>query len=117
MNTLSSNSEINKELEFLKEISAIQAQLFSPGIESRFSNEEEKKQFKRFRLKWSLFVGTVQIDIATVLVNELEENQVDFKDGIEAINEKIQDINDTVDFLNLLERGLNILGRIIDLTI
>jgi len=47
MNTLlsSSNSEIDKKLEFLKEISAIQAKLFSPGIESTFSNEEEKKKF------------------------------------------------------------------------
>ena len=117
MNTLSSNSEIDKKLEFLKEISAIQANLFSPGIESRFPDEEQKKKFKRFRLKWSLFVQTVQIDIASVLVDELENNQVAFSDGIKAINEKIQEIDDTVGFLNLLERGLNILGRIIDLTI
>jgi len=117
MNTLSSNSEINKKLEFLKEISAIQAKLFSPGIESRFPDEEQKKKFKRFRLKWSMFVQTVEIDIATVLVNELEKNQVAFEDGIKAINEKIQVIDNTVNFLNLLERGLNILGRIIDLTI
>lgn len=117
MNTLSSNSEINKKLEFLKEISVIQANLFSPGIESRFPAEDQKKKFMRFRLKWSMFVQTVEIDIATVLVNELEKNQVDFKDGIKAISEKIQEIDDTVGFLNLLERGLNILGRIIDLTI
>jgi prophage DNA circulation protein len=64
-----------------------------------------------------MFVQTVEIDIATVLVNELEKNQVAFEDGIKAINEKIQVIDNTVNFLNLLERGLNILGRIIDLTI
>ena len=64
-----------------------------------------------------MFVQTVEIDIATVLVNELEKNQVAFEDGIKAINEKIQVIDNTVNFLNLLERWLNILGRIIDLTI
>lgn len=117
MTPLSSDSEINKKLELLKEISATQAKLFSPGIESRFPDEEQKKKFKRFRLKWSMFVETVEIDIATVLVDELENNQVAFEDGIKAINEKIQEIDDTVGFLNLLERGLNILGRIINLTI
>lgn len=117
MSTLSSNSEIDKKLEFLKEISVIQANLFSPGIESRFSDEEQKKKFKRFRLKWSMFVQTVEIEIATVLIDDLENNQLAFEDGIKAINEKIQEIDDTVGFLNLLERGLNILGRIIDLTI
>jgi hypothetical protein len=64
-----------------------------------------------------MFVQTVEIEIATVLINDLENNQVAFKDGIKAINEKIQEIDDTVGFLNLLERGLNILGRIINLTI
>ena len=40
-----------------------------------------------------------------------------FKSGIEAINGEVQNINNTVGFLNLLERGLKILERIIDLTI
>ena len=114
---MSTPPEIDKKLTFLKEISGIQAKLFSPGIESTFSNEEEKKKFKKFRLKWSMFVQTVEIDIATVLVDELETNQVAFENGIKAINEKIQGITDTVQLLNLLEKGLNILGRIINLTI
>ena len=113
MNDLSSNSDIKTRLEFLQEISLIQAKLFRPGIESEFPDEEQQKKFKKFRLKWSMFVQTVDIDIATVLVDKLEENQSAFEDGIEAINEEIQEIDDIVGLLNLLERGLNILGRII----
>lgn len=117
MNNLSSNADIKARLEFLKEISLVQAKLFRPGIESEFTDEEQKKKFKKFRLEWSRYVQTVEIDILSVLVNQLEENQPAFEAGIEAINQEIKEIDDTVGFLNLLERGLNILGRIIDLTI
>ena len=102
MNSLSSNSDIKARLEFLREISLIQAKLFRPGIESEFTDEEQKRKFKKFRLKWSMFVQTVEIDIATVLVNKLEENQSGFEAGIQAINAQIQEIDDTVGFLNLL---------------
>lgn len=117
MANLSSNAEIKERLEFFKEISLVQAQLFRPGIESEFPDDEQKKKFKRFRLEWSRHVQIVQIDIATVLVNQLEKNQSAFEDGINSINQEIQEIDDTVGFLNLLERGLKIIGRIVDLTI
>ena len=113
MSNLASNSDMKARLKFLQEISLIQSELFRPGIESEFTDEEQKKQFKKFRLKWSMFVQTVEIDIATVLVNKLEENQSGFEAGIQAINVEIQEINNTVGFLNVLERGLNILGRIV----
>ncbi|MEL4895020.1 hypothetical protein [Crocosphaera sp. Alani8] len=116
------NSEIETKLiearlEFLKEISRIQSQLYTPGIESRFQDEQEKRKFKLFRLQWSMYVQRVEIDILSVLVDKLEENESAFKSGIEAINGEVQNINNTVGFLNLLERGLKILERIIDLTI
>jgi hypothetical protein len=117
MNALSFESDIDKQLKFLNEISIVQAKLFRPGIESEFPNEDEKKQFKKARLKWSIYVQTVEIDIATVLVNKLEKNQDEFEAGVQSINKEIQEIDDTVGFLKLLERGIQVLGKIVNLII
>lgn len=117
MTTLSSDTEIRARLDFLREISLIQAKLFRPGIESEFPDEDQKKKFKIFRLEWSRYVQRVEIDILSVLVDQLEENRNAFEAGINSINQEIQEIDDTVGFLNLLERGLKILERIIDLTL
>lgn len=114
---LPSNDDIKARLDFLKEISLVQAKLFRPGIESKFTNDTELKKFKKLRLQWTVYVETVEIDILSVLLDKLQENQSDFEDGIKGINQKIQNINDVVGFLNLIQRGLDILGQIIDLAI
>lgn len=114
---MSTLSLVEQKLKFLNEISVIQAKLFRPGIEVEFPDEAQKIQFKKSRLLWTIYVQTVEIDIATVLVAELEENKSDFEAGIESINEKIQEVDDTVDFLNLLGRVIEIIGRIINLKI
>jgi hypothetical protein len=111
------NSNNDKKLGFFKEIKDIQVKLFRPGIENEFQSQELKNKFIDYRLKWSDFVEKVEIDIANVLVNQLERNEGDFKDGIEAINQEIKKINDAVVFLNLLGRTIGILGKIIQLAI
>lgn len=104
-------------LEFIKEISLVQAKLFRPGIESTFFDPEEKKKFKLLRLDWSIYVARVEIDTLSVLIDRLEANEAGFEEGIKEINQTIQDINNTVDFLNLLKRVLGIIGRIVTLAI
>jgi hypothetical protein len=109
------NSEIEARLKFLEIISLLQSKLYRPGIESQFLDPDQKKKFKFFRLNWTLYVETVQIDILSVLIDQLELNRSEFEAGIEDINAKIQEIDDAVSFLARLERGLMILGRIIRL--
>ena len=117
MSELVSNTNINKQLEFLRNISEIKVKLFRPGIESEFSDQEQKKQFNEQRLKWSNFVNQVEINIAAVLVDRLEQNEAAFEAGIEAINQEIQEINDTVGFLNLFKSTIATLGRIVTLPV
>ena len=116
MSELKSNPDLDKRLKFLKKIKETQVKLNQPGIERKFS-DNQIEEFKEHRRKWRNYVETVQINIATVLVNQLEQNEAHFEAGIEAINQEIQDINDTVSFLNLFGRTIGILGRIIKLAI
>ena len=108
-------SELNKRLQFLQKIKETQVKLSRPGIESKFSSSNEIEKFQEYRRKWKHYVETVEIDIATVLVDRLKQNEADFEAGIEAIDREIQQINDTVGFLNLFGRTIGILGRIIKL--
>lgn len=117
MSELVSNTKIDKQLEFLRNISEIKVKLFRPGIESKFPNREQKKQFNEQRLKWSNFVNQVEIDIAAVLVDRLEQNEAAFEAGIEALDREIQEINDTVAFLNLFKSTIVTLGRIVTLPV
>lgn len=111
MTTVSSN--LDKQLEFLSQISDIEAKLYRPGIESEFSDENQKRHFKLDRLQWSMFVRRVELNTANVLLSKLEENSEEFEAGIQAIKQKIQAIEDSVGFLDLLGRGLEIISRII----
>lgn len=106
-------SDLDRQLEFQKKISDIETKLYRPGIESEFSDENQKKQFKIDRLQWSMFVQRVEFNIANIIVSELEQNESDFEDGIQELNIKIQAINDTVEFLNLFSRVLGIVNRIV----
>jgi hypothetical protein len=117
MNSLPFNAAIEKELEFLAAIKSVQVKLFRPGIESEFPDEEQKKQFKKLRLQWTLYVETVEIDIATVLLGKLQENEENLKNGIENIQKEIQKVDNTVGFLNLLGRIIEILGVVVKLAI
>lgn len=101
--------------KFLDEISAIQNQLTIPGILGKFPNDDQKRQFKQFRTEWRGLVNKTRIDIANILVNELKANEIELHEGIDAINKEIKKLDDTVGFLNLLGRTIEILGRIIKL--
>lgn len=101
--------------KFLDEISAIQNQLTIPGILGKFPNDDQKRQFKQFRTEWRGLVNKTRIDIANILVNELKANEIELNEGIDAINKEIKKLADTVGFLNLLGRTIEILGRIIKL--
>ncbi|MHC5771534.1 MAG: hypothetical protein ACYTXI_39485 [Nostoc sp.] len=114
---LNLNTDNGKQLEFLKNIKDTQVQLFRPGIEGEFPEQEQKNKFLDYRLKWSDYVQKVEINIATVLVNQLKQNELELKAGIEAIDKENQRINNAVDFLKVLDRTLGILGRIIPLTL
>ena len=101
-------------IDFFQKIKEIQVELYRPGIESKFTPNEIEK-FREYRRKWRNYVETVQINIATVLLDRLKQNETAFETGIEDINREIQEINDTVSFLNLVERTIGTLGRIVTL--
>ena len=106
-----------KAIEFFEKISAFEVKLYAIGIENRFPDPDELKKFKKFRLKWSFFVDEVQIDIATVLVEELQKLEPDLDEGIESLKKTIEDLQNTVDFLNLLGNVLGVIGQIVDVVI
>ncbi len=98
---------------FLDQISDVQNQLTTPGILGKFPDDEQKKQFKQFRTEWKKLVNQTRINIASILVNELKENEVEINQGIDAINKEIKKLDDTVAFLNLLGKMIEILGKVI----
>ena len=116
MSQLKFNLDSDKRLEFFEKIKEIQVKLYQPDIESKFP-PNEIEEFLEYRRQWRNYVETVELDIATVLVERLQQNETYFKAGIEAINQELQEINDTVGFLNLFERTIGTLGRIIQLAI
>jgi hypothetical protein len=101
--------------EFLDKISEIQNQLTIPGILGKFPDDDQKRQFKQFRTEWKRLVSKPRINIARILVSELEANEIELNEGIDAINKEIKKLDDTIGFLNLLGRTIEILGRIIKL--
>jgi predicted extracellular nuclease len=117
MSEVVSNIDIKKQLEFLKNISAIEEKLYQIGIESKFTNPEQKEEFKKHRHKWTSFVNTVKNNIGNILVNKLEQNEKGFEDGIKAITQAIQEINDTIGFLGILSRTIDIIENIIRVVI
>ncbi|MEH2128404.1 hypothetical protein [Nostoc sp.] len=117
MSEIAFNIDSNKKLAFLKKISAIEKNLYQAGIESKFTDPKQKEKFKEYRSKWTSFVNAVNINTATVLVNKLEQNDKGFEDGIKAINQEIQEINDTVGFLEILSRTIDIFDNIVRLGI
>ena len=113
-----SNFALNPREEFLDKIKDIEKRLYQPDIESKFSsNELELRKFKKYRGQWTIYVETVKNETLGELVERLEQNETHFEAGIEAINQEIQNLNNTVSFLNLFERTIGILGRIITLTV
>lgn len=106
-----------KAVEFFKVIKDFEVKLYAIGIENRFTDPDELIKFKKLRLKWSFFVDEVQIDIASVLVNELQQLEDEFKDGIKSLEQNVQDLQDAVDFLKLLGDVLGIIGKIVDIVI
>ncbi|MEH2203666.1 MAG: hypothetical protein V7K53_06230 [Nostoc sp.] len=117
MSEIVSNIDNNKQSEFFKKISGIENKLYEIGIESKFTNPEQKKEFKKYRHKWTSYVNTVRNQIGTNLVNQLEQNEKGFEDGIKAINQEIQEINNTVGFLEILGRTIDIIDNIVRLVI
>lgn len=115
MSEIAFNIDSNKKLAFLKNISAIDDKLYQAGIESEFTEPKQKEEFKKYRLKWTSCVNTVRNKIGNDLVNKLEQNEKGFEDGIKAINQEIQKINNTRDFLELLGKTIDIIEKIVGL--
>ena len=103
---------LEERQEFLDKISEIQNQLTIPGILGKFPDDDQKRQFKQFRTEWKRLVNKTRINIARILVSELEANEIELNEGIDAINKEIKKLDDTIGFLNLLGRTIEILGRI-----
>lgn len=103
---------LEERQEFLDKISEIQNQLTIPGILGKFPDDDQKRQFKQFRTEWKRLVSETSINIARILVSELEANEIELNEGIDAINKEIKKLDDTIGFLNLLGRTIEILGRI-----
>ncbi|MEH2045584.1 hypothetical protein [Nostoc sp.] len=117
MSEIAFNIDNNKKLAFFKKISDIDENLDQAGIESKFTDPEQKKKFNKYRSQWKSYVNTVKNNLATILVNKLEQNEKGFEDGIKAINQEIQEINDTVGFLNIFGKTIDIIGNIVGLGI
>ncbi len=113
MNDRETRQILSQLQEFLDEISAIQNLLTTPGILGKFPDEQQKKEFKQFRLEWKKLVNQTRIDLASILVSELQANELELNKGIDAIVQEIQILNDTVAFLNLLGKTIEILQKII----
>lgn len=113
MNDQETRQILSQLQEFLDEISAIQNLLTTPGILGKFPDEQQKKQFKKFRIEWKKLVNQTRIDLASILVSELQANEVELNKGIDAIAQEIQQLDDTVAFLNLLGKTIEILQKII----
>jgi hypothetical protein len=106
-----------KAIEFFQMIKEFEVKLYAIGIENRFPDPDELIKFKKFRLQWSFFVDEVQIDITSVLVNQLQQLEKPFEDGIKSLEQEVEDLKNTVDFLNLLGNVLGIIGKIVDVVI
>ncbi len=60
-----------------------------------------------------LLVNQTRIDLASILVSELQANEEELNKGIESISQEIKELEDTVAFLNLLGKTIEILNKII----
>ncbi|MBD0385510.1 MAG: hypothetical protein ICV54_03010 [Nostoc sp. C3-bin3] len=117
MSKIASDSDNKKELAFLEKISDIENNLYQAGIESKFTDPKQKEEFKKYRLKWTSCVNTVRNKIGNDLVNKLEKNEKGFEDGIKALNQEIQKMNDTVGFLDIFGQTIDIIEKIVSLVI
>ncbi|MCC5627528.1 hypothetical protein LC613_04930 [Nostoc sphaeroides CHAB 2801] len=118
MSEIAPNIDNKKALdEFFKTISKINTELNKPGIDSKFTVPEHQEKLKEYRLRLKKCVDTDRNKIAADLVNQLEQNEKGFEDGIKAINQEIQEINDTVDFLDILGRTINTIEKIVHVVI
>ena len=108
-----SPSQFNKRIEFLNRISTFDVLLFKPGIEDMFSNDVNRQKFNDLRFAWHKSVANEKISLAEVLINELESTEADFKAGISSLEAKIQQINDEVAFLQLLDKTLKTLLKVV----
>ncbi|MDZ8030703.1 hypothetical protein [Nostoc sp. DedSLP04] len=117
MSEILSNIDNKKKLEFFKKIKGIEEKLYEIDIESKFINPKQKEEFKEYRQKWTSCVNKVRNKIGTILVNKLEENEKGFEDGIKAINQEIQEINNAVGFLNIFSKTIEIIENIVGLVI
>lgn len=103
-------------IKFLKKIEETKEKLYQSGIENKFP-DDQIEQFKDYRRQWTIYVEKARLKHFSELVEQLKQNEADFEVGIEAINREIQEINDTVAFLDLVGRTIATLGRIVTLPI
>lgn len=108
-----SDSQLNKKIEFLNRISAFAVLLFRPGTEEMFSGDANKQRFKDMRFAWHDRVEKERLSLAKFLIDQLELNEVAFDDGISSLEAQIDQINNEVAFLQLLDKTLKLLVRII----
>ncbi|MBW4612348.1 MAG: hypothetical protein KME21_03550 [Desmonostoc vinosum HA7617-LM4] len=110
-----SNENTKRRLDFHKKISNFDAKLYKPGIENKFADDGQKGSFTEKRIEFSKYVQCVERDIATILLNQLEANSVEFENGIDKLDQEITSIDNTIGFLDLFGRVLNTIGRIVRL--
>ncbi|BAC89652.1 hypothetical protein [Gloeobacter violaceus] len=108
---------VQRALVFYQQIKQRETQLYIEGILDRFGSEADKNRFKKARSQYSIYVETVELDIASVIVRELEKLRNDFESGIRDLDKAIDDLDATVDLLNALASVLGILAKIITLPV
>jgi hypothetical protein len=106
-------NSIEPRIKFFKEISAIRNMLYSPGIELKFENQVERAKFIRLRIKWTDYVNDILNDIASVLVDKLDENRQEFEAGIKQLKRTIKSVTDSAMFLQLLSNVLGVIAKVV----
>lgn len=88
--------------------------LFAPGIEDNFQGLDLAR-FNEMRTRFTVFVDRFELAIAQDLIARLNANNPEFKQGIKDLQTELTNIQNSVKFLSLFARVLNVFSRVIGL--
>jgi|GEM_PF-5448662 len=100
------------EMDCFELLSSLETNLYSPGIESSFNNNQ-LNQFNNYRSNYRNSVNQVRNHIASILLDDLQQDEGSLTSGISKLNSTINHINDQISFLNTLGNVVGLVGRIV----
>lgn len=108
-------NEIVKRLDALNKLQECQSKLYRLGIERSFSDGEQLSDFLEKRSQYTLYVNQAQLDLLTIIIDELKSNESGFNDGIKNLSAESEGISDTAGYLGLFATVLGILAKVINI--